>query len=392
MNTLTVRSLIRHVLPIGALLAGVAQGGNAHAQAHYRLTNLASLGGTSSNGKSINDRAWISGRSNLAGNHTRHATLWRGASLTDLGTLGGPNSAVVWPVKNVTGIVSGIAQTSAPDPLGEQWSCSFFFPGATATGHQCLGFRWRNGLMTALPTLGGTNGFAAGTNNRGQTVGWAENTVHDPSCVPPQVLQFRAVLWDANNGATELAPLQGDSVSAATAINDRGQAVGISGICDIAVGEFSAIHAVRWDNGTVRDLGNIGGDAWNTPTAINERGDVVGFANISPGSALNEHAFLWTSAAGIRDLGALPGDTTSDANGINNAGLVVGDSCASDGTCRGFVWQNGAMTNLQDLIASGDDDFIISANDIDDDGRITGQAFDLATVMFVAFIAVPTSD
>ena len=249
MNTLTVRSLMRHVLPISALLAGVAQGGNEQAQVHYRLTNLASLGGTSSNGKSINNRAWITGRSNLAGNHTRHATLWRGASLTDLGTLGGPNSAVVWPVKNVTGIVSGIAQTSAPDPLGEQWSCSFFFPGATATGYQCLGFRWRDGLMTALPTLGGTNGFAAGTNNRGQTVGWAENTVHDPSCVPPQVLQFRAVLWDANNGATELAPLQGDSVSAATAINDRGQAVGISGICDIAVGEFSAIHAVRWENG-----------------------------------------------------------------------------------------------------------------------------------------------
>ena len=142
----------------------------------------------------------------------------------------------------------------------------------------------------------------------------------------------------------------------------------------------------------MRDLGNIGGDAWNTPTAINEHGDVVGFANISPGSALNEHAFLWTSTAGIRDLGALPGDTTSDANGINNAGLIVGDSCASDGTCRGFVWQNGAMTNLQDLVTSGDDDFIISANDIDDDGRITGQAFDLATGTFVAFIAVPTSD
>ena len=36
--------------------------------------------------------------------------------------------------------------------------------------------------MTRLPTLGGTHGFATGTNNLGQTVGWAENTVLDPTC------------------------------------------------------------------------------------------------------------------------------------------------------------------------------------------------------------------
>ncbi len=46
--------------------------------------------------------------------------------------------------------------------------------------------------MRPLPTLGGTHSFATGTNNRRQTVGWAETTVRDRSCVPPQVLQFRA--------------------------------------------------------------------------------------------------------------------------------------------------------------------------------------------------------
>ena len=54
-----------------------------------------------------------------------------------------------------------------------------FFPEATRTGKRCLGFRWEDGVMTRLPTLGGTHGFATGTNNLGQTVGWAENNVHD---------------------------------------------------------------------------------------------------------------------------------------------------------------------------------------------------------------------
>ena len=35
---------------------------------------------------------------------------------------------------------------------------------------------------------------------------------------------------------------------AATAINDKGQVVGISGACGVAVGDVSAAHAVIWEN------------------------------------------------------------------------------------------------------------------------------------------------
>ena len=381
------RLLVRSLLSV-ALLPAIALGGQAGAQVHYHLTRLASLGGSSSTGNSINNRGWVTGRSNLPGNQARHATLWRHGSLTDLGTLGGPNSVVVWPVKNEYGIVSGIAQTSEPDPLGENWSCSFFFSAATSTGYRCLGFRWRDGVMTPLPTPGGTHGFAAGTNNRGQTVGWAENTVHDPTCVAPQVLQFRAVRWNLQNAVVELPPLPGDSVSAATGINDRGEVIGISGICDIAVGQRSAIHAVRWTNGLANDLGNLGGNAWNTPTAINQAGDIVGFANVSPGVDFNPHAFLWTAKGGIRDLGAVAGDVTSQASGINARRQIVGQSCAADGTCRGFLWQHGVMTDVQTLV-KGKDVYITTVNDIDDAGRITGQGFDTLTGTYVAFEATP---
>ena len=243
--------------------------------------------------------------------------------------------------------------------------------------------------MVALPTLGGTHGFAAGTNDRAETVGWAENTVIDPTCVAPQVLQFRAVKWNAAGVPTELPPYPGDSVSAATAINDHGVAVGISGICDIAVGQRSAIRAVRWVDGVPESLGNLGGDAWNTPTAINARGDIAGFANLAPGTALAPHAFLWTRKDGMRDLGTLPGDTTSQGSGLNAPGRVVGQSCNAAGVCRGFVWDRGTMRDLQPMIVSGDDVYVLTANDIDDLGRITGQGVDNATGRFIAFIATP---
>jgi probable HAF family extracellular repeat protein len=389
-----------------ALLTGAASGrGDTSASQQsselvgYEVSQLDSLGGASSAGFSINNRGWVAGRSNLPGNQIRHATLWRNGVLTDLGTLGDPekrNSAVRWPVKNVRGLITGISQTDEPDPNHENWSCSAFFPQATGTGYQCLGFKWQNGVMTPLPTLGGTHGFAAGANNAGLIVGWAENTVRDPYCVAPQVLQFRPVVWGPNDGVRALPLLPGDSSGAATAINDRGQIVGISGICDQAVGRFTARHSVLWDNGEVIDIGNLGGVAWHTPNAINLYGDVVGFSNFSAadGGEYHPHAFYWTKEDGIRDLGTLPApfDDNSDAWGINRWGQAVGRSCDVDGNCHAFLWQNGVMTDLNCLVDSDDcapDDTLIAAFDIDDRGRITGQAFDDEAGEFLAFLASP---
>ena len=132
----------------------------------YVVTVLRSLGGTSSLGTSINNRGWVAGRSRVSSNQSIHATLWDNGTLTDLGTLGGPNSAVLWPVKNTRGVLTGISQTAEADPKMETWSCGFFFPAATRTGFRCVGFRWKDGVMTPLPTLGGTHGFATGPPSR----------------------------------------------------------------------------------------------------------------------------------------------------------------------------------------------------------------------------------
>jgi probable HAF family extracellular repeat protein len=362
-----------------------------HKRRGYHVIKLRSLGGTASGGNSINNLSWVTGTSTRADNAKTRATLWLFGLKLDLGTLGGPSSGVIWPVKNNIGVISGIAQTAELDPYGEDWSCSAFLPD---TGHVCRGFVWERGRMRALPTFGGTHGFATGTNNRRETVGWAENTVRDSTCVAPQIFQFRAALWGPGpDQMRELPPLGDDRTSAATAINDRGQVVGISGDCGGSVGSVSADHALLWEDGVPTDLGDLGADYWNTPMAINERTEVVGFANnpalADPPTRFRPLAFLWTEADGMRSLGTLSSDpqATSQGLGINNRGQVVGLSCLS-GACSAYLWEDGVMTDLNTLVTSGDREHLFYAGDINDFGVITGQSVSADDVTS-SFIAIP---
>src|SRR2546427_207519 len=253
------------------------------AQSHYSTVELGELGGTAGSANGINDRGWITGTDNLTGDVTSMATLWVNGSTIPLGTLGGPNSAVAWPVKNNNGVIVGISELADADPLGENFSCWPFFAAAVPTGRICKGFRWQNGQMIALPPFpGGYSSYATGVNNRGQVVGWAENGVHDPTCDPSfQILQFRAATWGPNGDIQELPPLPGDSTSAATAINDQGQVVGISGDCGVAVGSVSAKHAVLWENGKLTDLNalTVSGSPYLLLAGdINQSGVIVGEA------------------------------------------------------------------------------------------------------------------
>lgn len=351
----------------------------------------AGLGGTNSRPNSIAGDA-IAGFSSLAGNTTRHAAVWRAGLLVDLGTLGGPNSNVAWPGESPRGeLVAGIAETADDQPNGEDWSCSGFFPSVT---HKvCRGFAWTGGALAAMPTLGGDNSFATGANDRGQVVGWAETVVHDPSCAAPQLLGFLAVVWEPASGSVRaLAPLPGESATAATAINRRGQVVGISGACDVAVGRFSAAHAVVWDEaGAPHDLGSLGGRSWNTPMAINEHGDAAGFSNL-PGDddgTFAPHATLWTRERGVVDLGLLPGDDFSEALDLDELRTVVGLSCGAAG-CRAVIWHDGPPAiPLVTLVGPGFPDTLTGAAAIDDAGRITGRVKVAASGATVPFVATP---
>ena len=348
---------------------------------HYSVHNLGALGGTSSSANGINNKGWVSGSANIPGDTFQHGFLWTEEDgMKDLGTLGGPNSLVNWPVKDGRGLIVGVSETSMTDSLGE----NFCFFGNHLT---CLGFLWQDGAMTPLPTLGGNNSFASGINNRGQAVGIAENTTPDPCLTAPQVLDWKPVIWGPEKGEiTELPLLPGDSTGAAIAINDKGQIAGASGICK-SPSLANAVHAVLWDGGSVIDLGSLGGTTHNAATAINGQGRVVGFSNL-PGDT-NSHAFLWTKNRGMKDLGTLTGDVFSAAFGINNKDQVVGLSCDVNGNCRGFLWKDGVMTDLNTLIPPGSGLFLFYAGDINSRGEIVGEAFEQSTGAAPAFVATP---
>jgi probable HAF family extracellular repeat protein len=361
------------ILLLGAVLAAGAASARAAPPPAYVVYDT----GIAGVGNGINNLGWPSGVLITAAGAT-HAALYIPGNVTDLGTLGGANSGVEWPIKNNHGLVVGISETATADPLGETFSCGAFI---ATNGHTCLPFLWQNGTLKALALLGGNNGFATGINDAGLAVGWAETALHDPSCVAPQVLQFLAVEWGPGGGAPQvLPPYPGDSTSAATAINDAGEVVGISGSCDVAVGAFSAKHSLLWVDGHPSKLPTLGGAGWNTPMAINNTGAVVGFSDL-PGDVSggvltpNFQSFLWTRERGIANLGVLAGDLLSEATGVNDFGQIVGTSFnPNTGASRVYLWARGKLYDLNTLVQPNAPLYLLASGDINDQGEITGLA------------------
>jgi probable HAF family extracellular repeat protein len=365
---------------------------NSEKLIHYSVRNLGTLGGVlGSSAHSINDQGRIAGVANLTGDAEEHAAIWQDGVVTDLGTLGGENSNVDFPVKNTDGLIVGFAQTPETDPLGENFCIFLCTPSGGAcngSNQTCRGFRWRNDLMEPLGTLGGNNSAATGANNRGLVVGVAENPTQDPNCVSPQVLDYEAVVWRGNT-IHELLPVPGDAIGAALAVNDNGQIAGGTGMCGSGPGGNPVfMHAVVWKTHSPTDLGSLGGSFNNVAYAINNHGQVVGASDLVGDTTT--HAFFWQNGV-MTDLGTLAGDFSSAAFAINDNSQVVGLSCDVNSNCRAFLWQNGLMTDLNALTA-GSPLYLISAADINSRGEIVGTGVDPNTGEPLAFAAVPCDE
>jgi probable HAF family extracellular repeat protein len=324
----------------------------------YQVTDLGTLPGLDDSvARGINDSGQVVGASDSDISRP-YAFLWDAVNgMQDLGTLPGDSTAIAFGINDCGQVVGDSRQTGRP-------------------GHA---FLWdaTNGMQDLGTLPGDRFSFANGINDSGEVVGSAE---------PIAVGLGHAFLWDASNGMQDLGTLPGGRDSTAIAINNNGQVVGWSSIAD------RSTHAFLWDasNG-MQDLGTLpGGDGSSFAHGINDSGQVVGISGNS-----NGRAFLWDASNGMQDLGALPGGRSANANGINSTGQVVGESERFDPD-RGqyvydaFVWQNGTMSDLNDLSA-GSDLILEDAIAINNAGQIVGFGYFNGVTHLRAYLLTPDS-
>ena len=342
--------------------------------------------------------------------------------LIDLGTLGGPTSFITnleTDTINPQGAAIAEADTAIPDP---------YYPNCF---QDCLvnhSGQWQNGVLTDLGALPGVNSsIPFWINDRGWTTGMSENGVTDPLTGFPET---DAVLW--RNGQIINLGTLGGNVSAANAVNNRGQVVGgaLNTIPDPFSGTFfpsffffpvaTQSHAFLWQNGAMQDLGTLGGPdsvAWfvNEPGQIagqssinfvpnpgtgiptvdpffwengkmvdigglggtlgvvydlNNRGQVVGQSNLAGDQTY--HPFLWDKRAGLKDLGTLGGNLGFSV-WVNDAGVVVGRADISIGSNAHHAFRWTQATGMQDLGAPGND-MCSTAHAINSSGQIVGTS------------------
>jgi probable HAF family extracellular repeat protein len=164
------------------------------------------------------------------------------------------------------------------------------------------------------------------------------------------LLATACVQADVTYLAIDLGTVGGGSESAATDINNSGQAVGYS----TTAGDNIHPHATLFSgtgSGNI-DLAIEADTTESTARGINDSGQIVG--TIYTGHSSHATLFSGTGLGNI-NLGTL-GGTFSDANAINNSGQIVGNSyTANNATIRATLFSGTGMGNTDLGILPGSD-------------------------------------
>lgn len=165
----------------------------------------------------------------------------------------------------------------------------------------------------------------------------------------------------------DLRVMPGYTSSQAAGINNTREVVGSS-----ANGQAST---AAWFGGNgIINLGtSLSGNSY--AGGINSSGEIVGYS--AAGGFLQggpAHAFLYSpGAAGLKDLGTL-GGLESDGYGINDSGEVVGSSDTTGGWTDGFLYVDGQMYDLNNLVSGDAGNVIASAVATNASGQIAADA------------------
>jgi probable HAF family extracellular repeat protein len=231
-----------------------------------------------------------------------HAFFWNGATLQDIHSLGGKSLGI--DINNANDVV-GLYEISPGRPVA---------------------YRWKDGVMTSLGTLGGPESTAFSVNQVGQVVGSAETSN----------MNDRAFIW---------TDFDGDNIS---------------------------------DLGEMKQLPDMG--LSSAANGVNDLGVAAGFVL---NSQFQRRAAIWNDTTAFVPLGLLAGSVESEAFDINNLGQVVGRS----GTP--FIWQAGEMKSLRSLIPQDLGWTLLSAIAINDDGLIVGEGLQNGKQRSYVLVPVP---
>jgi len=295
------------------LLVTVSACSSLWAVPSYQIFGLGNLGGAAT-ASAINNNGVVVGSSLNAMGDSR-GFVWNGGSLIELAGLPGSFQRYASGI-NVSGVIVGSVDGAA--------------------------VQWRNGTPS---TVGAGPGNAMAINQSGQLAGMSNGQA------------FRTL-----NGQIQLlGTLPGGSWASAYAINTAGD---VAGYGDSASGNMLGFVS---QNGQLRQVGTLGGGA-SYAMALNDAGQVVGHAARRNGAL---EAFLYHNGR-ISGLGTL-GGFASYAYGINQTGQVVGTSwTAGDNAMAAFVYRNGQMQNLNDLVSPNSGWDLQAAYGINDQGQIVG--------------------
>ena len=309
-----------HPLRLCAVLA-LATPLLATADPRYTVTEIA---GDGSIARGLNNLGDVVGGMYTGG--TYHAFVYAGGIAADLGTFGGASSFAY--AINDSGQVVGTAFSESEAPT--------------------RGFVYSSGAMNPIQA-GAGNTWTYGINNAGTVVG----TMSVPD---GEGFYYQHAYTYAGGTFTDLGTLPIGDGSRAFAINGAGDVVGAAANTINGAPNFPE-DPFLYHNGVMTSMGNLGG-IFSGANAINDHGQAVGYAGIDFGSQSDEiysrSAFLYESGV-LHDLGGLAPYRSSIANDINNLGQIVGSAGLADGTAHAFLYENGAMIDLNTLIdpASG---------------------------------------